>query len=238
MVMTRCTAQPPLMRIYRALLRRFGPQRWWPGRTRFEIMVGAILTQNTAWSNVEKAIARLRQAGALNLRSLHRAPLKRVAAWIRPAGYYNVKARRLRAFTRMIHDRHGGRLEKLAALPTAVLRAELLAVNGIGPETADSIVLYAADRPVFVVDAYTRRFLSRHGWISGDEPYDEVARLFTERIPRSVGVYNEYHALIVALGKNLCRSRPNCAECPLRGLLPPGGPKGMGRLPRRSRGSA
>ena len=213
--------------MYRLLFGHFGPQHWWPGRTRLEIMVGAILTQNTAWSNVEKAIVRLRKARALNLPVLHRAPLGQLAGWIRPAGYFNIKARRLRAFTEMIYSRHGGRLEHLLAMDTQPLRAELLAVNGIGPETADSMVLYAAERPVFVIDAYTRRFLARHGWISGAEDYDELARLFTDAVPCDTLLYNEYHALVVALGKNLCRSRPNCAECPLRALLPRGGPRGV-----------
>lgn len=217
----------PLKNVYRLLFDRFGPQHWWPGRTRLEIMVGAILTQNTAWSNVEKAIVRLRKAHALNLPVLHGAPLEQLADWIRPAGFFNIKARRLRAFTGMIHARHGGRLEHLLAMDTQSLRDELLAVNGIGPETADSMLLYAAERPVFVIDAYTRRFLARHGWMDGAESYDELARLFMDRVPRNAPLYNEYHALVVALGKNLCRTRPNCAECPLRALLPRGGPLGV-----------
>jgi endonuclease III related protein len=215
---SRSTTSPrlPLLPVYRRLYTAFGPQHWWPGRTRLEIIVGAILTQNTAWSNVEKAIARLRRARALNVRALHGAPLARLADWIRPAGYFRVKARRLRAFTAMLTARHGGDLRRLFRLPTAALRRELLAVNGIGPETADSILLYAAGRPVFVVDAYTRRFMMRHGWIGADAGYDDVARVFTERLPRSARLYNEYHALIVALGKNFCRPRPRCGECPLR----------------------
>jgi len=220
--------------VYRLLFDHFGPQHWWPGRTRLEIMVGAILTQNTAWSNVEKAIARLRKAHALNLRTLHGVTLEQLADWIRPAGYYNIKARRLRAFTEMIYSRHHDRLEHLLAMATQPLRDELLAVNGIGPETADSMILYAADRPVFVIDAYTRRFLSRHGWIEGTEAYDELAHLFVACVQRDRRLYNEYHALVVALGKNLCRSRPNCAECPLRVLLPPGGPPGMERISKKA----
>jgi len=211
--------KPPLKNIYERLFRAWGPQGWWPGRTRFEIAVGAILTQNTAWTNVEKAIRRLKQAGALNLQVMHNADLEHLADWIRPAGYFNVKARRLRAFTTMIVDRYEGSLNKLFALDTESLRRELLAVNGIGPETADSIVLYAAKRPVFVVDAYTRRFMVRHGWLSDQAVYDEVAEVFTRALPRDVSLYNEFHALIVVLGKNLCRPKPKCDECPLKDLL-------------------
>ncbi|MBN1268643.1 MAG: endonuclease III domain-containing protein [Kiritimatiellae bacterium] len=206
--------------MYEVLFRAWGPQGWWPGRTRTEIIVGAILTQNTAWSNVEKAIRRLRRERALSLAALHAVPEQRLAEWIRPAGYYNIKARRLRAFTTMVANRFGGRLEKLFALDTPGLRQTLLEVNGIGPETADSILLYAAGRPVFVVDAYTHRILLRHGWIGPQAGYDEIAGLFTSALPRSVRVYNECHALIVRLGKDYCRATPRCDRCPLRPLLP------------------
>jgi endonuclease-3 related protein len=219
------TKSIPLLRAYRALFGFFGPQHWWPGRTRLEIVVGAILTQNTAWSNVEKAIARLRRARALNLERLHRADLATLAEWIRPAGYFRVKARRLRAFTTLVQERFNGDLRNLFKLDTGTLREVLLGVNGIGPETADSILLYAAGRPVFVVDAYTRRFLLRHGWIDTSYTYDRIAKLFTTALPRDVPLYNEYHAVIVALGKNLCRPRPNCRDCPLNPLLPRGGPR-------------
>lgn len=218
--MARRARRPPLRLVYRALFRAWGPQHWWPGRTRLEIIVGAILTQNTAWPNVEKAIARLRRARALNLRALHRAPRKRLAEWIRPAGYFRVKARRLRAFTSLVARRFGGKLENLLALPTPVLRKTLLSVHGIGPETADSILLYAAGRPVFVVDAYTRRVLSRHGWISPRASYDDIARLFTSSLPRRARLYNEYHALLVRLGKEHCRPRARCEGCPLQPWLP------------------
>ena len=187
-------------------------------------MVGAVLTQNTAWTNVEKAIARLKRERALSVDALHRADLHDLAGWIRPAGYFNVKARRLRAMTSMIADDFGGRLDRLFALDTPALRKRLLGVNGIGPETADSIILYAAGRPVFVIDAYTRRFLERHGWAHGGETYDELAALFTANLPGDAALYNEYHALIVALGKNHCRPKPDCASCPLRRWLPTGGP--------------
>jgi endonuclease-3 related protein len=209
---------PPLAAVYRALLGEFGPQHWWPGRTRLEICVGAILTQNTAWTNVERAIRNLRRARALHLTTLHTAPLPQLAAWIRPAGCFNVKARRLRAFTGLVADRFGGKLDKLLALPAAELRPTLLAVHGIGPETADSIVLYAAQQPVFVVDAYARRFLHRHGWVGPRATYAAVAELFTARLPPDAQLFNEYHALIVALGKNYCRPRPLCDKCPLVGM--------------------
>ena len=208
------------MNVYHLLFAKWGPQQWWPGRTRLEIIVGAILTQNTAWTNVEKAIRRLRTARALNLRALHEAELKTLAEWIRPAGYYNVKALRLRSFTRMMFDRFDGDLRRLFTLKTPELRDVLLDVNGIGPETADSIVLYAGGRPVFVIDAYTRRFMMRHGWVGAKATYDDIARIFMERLSRDVALYNEYHALIVALGKNLCRPKPRCTECPLQPLLP------------------
>ncbi len=210
----------PLANVYTELWRTWGPQHWWPGRTRFEVIVGAILTQNTAWSNVEKAIRCLRAARALTPRRLHAAPVDQVAEWIRPAGYFNVKARRLRAFTTLLHTQFNGQLTRLFALDTPSLRRVLLSVNGIGPETADSILLYAAKRPVFVVDAYTRRILARHGWIAPDADYDAIAQLFTSRLPADVALYNEYHALLVQLGKTYCRPKPDCAHCPLRHHTP------------------
>ena len=167
----------PLMRVYRMLDRAWGPQGWWPARTPLEMIVGAILTQNAAWSNVEKALANLRRARALSLRAVHEAPLERLAAWIRPSGYFNVKARRLRAFTEMVYRDYGGSLRRLLREEPAGLREVLLAVPGIGPETADSILLYAAGHPWFVVDAYTRRVLRRHGWLDGRASYDESMQL-------------------------------------------------------------
>ena len=207
----------PLQAVYSDLYRAWGPQHWWPGRTRFEVIVGAILTQNTAWANVEKAIRNLRVARALTPRALHEAELDTLAEWIRPAGYFNVKARRLRAFTDLLVDRFDGKLNRLFALETSLLRTTLLSVNGIGPETADSILLYAGQRPRFVIDAYTRRVLERHGWAAADATYDEVAALFMQALPRDVALYNEFHALFVRLGKDHCKPRPQCAACPLRG---------------------
>ncbi len=216
-------AAPPLREVYRALYRAWGPQHWWPGRTRLEVVVGAVLTQNTAWGNVEKAIARLRRARALSLNRLHEAPRGRLAHWIRPAGYFRVKARRLRALTTMIVSRYGD-LPRLFRLDTRTLRAVLLDVHGVGPETADSILLYAAGQPVFVVDAYTRRFMTRHGWLPPRATYDETARVFTRALPENVRLFNEFHALIVRLGKTRCRTAPRCEGCPLARWLPRGGP--------------
>lgn len=219
----RTAAAPPWRAVFRALFRAWGPQHWWPGRTRFEIVVGAVLTQNTAWGNVEKAIARLRRAGTLSLERLHALPRRRLEHLIRPAGYFRVKARRLRALTGRVLARHG-RLPRLFRLGTEPLRDELLEINGIGPETADSILLYAAGRPVFVVDAYTRRFMTRHGWIDARASYDDVARAITRALPRDARLFNEFHALVVRLGKTHCRATPRCAGCPLARWLPPGGP--------------
>lgn len=216
---------PTLLGVFEALLQHFGPQRWWPARTPFEMMIGAILTQNTAWTNVEKAIARLRTARALSPTALRAVPLERLAEWIRPAGYYNIKARRLRALVDWLYAKYQGSVRRMLAERPDRLRQELLSIHGIGPETADSILLYAAGHPVFVVDAYTRRFLSRHGWIGPRASYDEIACLFSERLPRDAALFNEYHALIVALGKAYCRAKPRCESCPLRSFLPAEGPK-------------
>ncbi|HMP75570.1 MAG TPA: endonuclease III domain-containing protein [Kiritimatiellia bacterium] len=209
------SSNPPLRAVYRALLRHFGPQGWWPGRGRFEMMVGAILVQNTAWSNVERAIAELRRRRVLSPRALHAAPLRSLARWIRPAGTHTVKARRLRAFTDWLWRMHGGSVDRMFRTPTERLRAELLAIHGIGPETADCILLYAGGRPVFVVDAYTRRVLERHGWLAGRPAYDAVAALFTRALPWDAALFNEYHALLVAVGKTFCRATPRCDTCPL-----------------------
>jgi len=205
-----------LMAVYRRLYAAHGPQYWWPGRTRFEIMVGAVLTQNTAWSNVEKAIANLRAARALTPQAIVAAPHQRLATWLRPSGYFNIKARRLRAVCDWLMQQGGVR--RLMHQPTETLRAALLSVHGIGPETADDILLYAFGRPVFVIDAYTRRLFTRLGLIEGREDYEELRRLFESRLDSDVSLFNEYHALIVAHGKDVCRSRPRCAGCRLRAL--------------------
>ena len=207
--------------IHLRLLRAFGPQGWWPADTPFEVMLGAVLTQNTNWQNVERAIENLKAAGALEPAALARVPQSRLAQWIKPSGYFNVKAQRLRAFLAWYMRRTGnGSVKNLRGIRTSELRAELLSVNGIGPETADSILLYALGRRRFVVDAYTRRFLLRHNLITPTASYDNIRLMFEQGLPNSVKLYNEFHALIVNLGKNICRPKnPRCDTCPLRKLL-------------------
>lgn len=200
---------------YDALHARWGAQHWWPAQTRLEMMIGAILTQNTAWKNVEKAIANLRGHAALNIEVLDQASREQIAEWIRPAGYFNQKAGYIKSMAGTLCDRFGGSLDALFALGTEELRSELLSWKGVGPETADSILLYAGNRPVFVVDAYTRRFLMRHGWCDEKTPYGAIAKLFTDRLPADAQLFNEYHALIVRLGKEHCNTRPKCDGCPL-----------------------
>lgn len=199
--------------IYEALLARFGPQHWWPGDSPLEIAVGAVLTQNTAWTNVERAIANLKAKRLLDLDRLAALPPSRLAPLIRSAGFHNLKARRLHALLGWLRD--SGGFAGLRLIRTGELRRRLLAINGIGPETADSILLYALGRPSFVIDAYTRRILHRYGLIKGNEPYDELKALFERSLPRSARRYNEYHALIVRLAKTHCRATPVCTGCPL-----------------------
>jgi len=209
--------------MYRALHRRFGPQHWWPGDSRLEIIVGAILTQNTSWTNVEKGLARLKQAKALSLSALGRCSTRALERWLRPVGFFRVKATRIKSFVSWVGECHGGSLSRLMRLPTAELREELLSVNGIGPETADSILLYAFRRPVFVADAYTRRVMIRHGQVRETTTYEALAQHFTRGLPRNQKLFNEYHALLVRLGKDYCRARPRCENCPLRRWLPKAG---------------
>lgn len=204
------------LQVYQRLLVTYGPQGWWPGDSPFEVAVGAILTQATNWRNAARAIARLKAAGALDPEAMARLSEEEIARLIRPAGFFNQKARRLRAFLELI-TRHGN-LQGLFSLPSHRLREELLSVSGIGPETADSIVLYAAERPSFVIDTYTRRILSRLGLIRGDEPYEELKKMFEEALPRDLVLYKEYHALLVHHAKERCRLRPRCLDCPLGDL--------------------
>ena len=210
--------QKTLMAIYKKLYSTFGPQHWWPADSDFEVIVGAILTQNAAWSNVEKAIVNLKRRRLLKADSLYKISHKRLASLIRPAGYFNIKARRLKSFLKFLFDEYGGSLKKMFLADTHTLRAQLLAVNGIGPETADSILLYAAGRPVFVVDAYTKRIFSRHKLIEKDADYGRIQSFFMKNIPERRDLYNEYHALIVELGKNICRPKAQCDICPLKGV--------------------
>jgi endonuclease III related protein len=212
-----------LMDYYGAMSSRLGPMKWWPARTPFEVIVGAILTQNTTWTNVERAIENLRKERLLTQAGIEIAPVGRLGKLIRSSGYFRQKAKKLKAFVRFVRNEFGGSLKRMFALPTPELREKLLDVHGIGPETADSILLYAGNHPIFVVDAYTRRILTRHGLTHEKASYDEVRALFESRLSRDARLYNEYHALIVNTGKNWCRTKnPNCAECPLGPFLPQG----------------
>lgn len=210
-----------LKNIYKRLYSYFGPQYWWPANSAFEVVIGAILTQNTAWTNVEKAIICLKRKGLINPRRLYRTDIKTLGRLIRPCGYYNVKAGRIKNFLEVLFADFKGKLSSMFSLRCKCLREELLKIKGIGPETADSILLYAAKKPVFVVDAYTRRFLFRHKLIKKEANYRQIQSLFEESLPRSSKVFNEYHALIVRLGKQFCRKKPLCHICPLRNAPSP-----------------
>ncbi|MFZ5596770.1 MAG: endonuclease III domain-containing protein [Bacillota bacterium] len=207
-----------LLEIYGLLDAHFGPRGWWPADTPFEVCVGAILTQNVAWRNVVRAIANLDREGLMNLHSIHSAPHEIIAGLVRPTRYYNQKAHKLKNFCSMVVERHHGDLNRLFGLPVPELRSELLAVRGIGKETADSIILYAAEKPVFVVDLYTARIFSRLGVIPEALKYDEIQEFFTRNLPLSVELFNQYHALIDGAGNRFCSAgRPRCNECPLAG---------------------
>ena len=206
------------MQIYETLLGHYGPRHWWPAETPFEVVVGAILTQNTAWKNVEKAIRNLKQLIPLTPQALLTLPEATLSEAIRPSGYYRQKARRLRNFLGMLADRYECRLGSLFDLPTEALREELLTLSGIGPETADSILLYAAGRPVFVIDTYTLRILSRHELLSDETSYAEAQQWITDHLPEDIELFNEFHALLVNVGKDYCRPRPRCEGCPLEGV--------------------
>ncbi|RJP29469.1 MAG: endonuclease III domain-containing protein [Candidatus Omnitrophota bacterium] len=202
---------------YKKLFSEFGQQYWWPADSAFEVMIGAILTQNTSWSNVEKAIANLKKNKLLSPKKLRALSRKRLAILIRPAGYFNLKAARISAFLDFIFKRYRGQISKMRAQKTSVLRDELLGVKGIGPETADSMLLYALNKPVFVVDAYTKRILLRHGLISDQYTYGQIQAMFMKNLKPSSKHFNEYHALLVKLGKEFClKSRKKCMICPLR----------------------
>ena len=205
-----------LVRIYTALRKTFGHQKWWPGDTPFEVMIGAILTQNTAWINVEKAISNLKKAGKLSFETLRRIPGKKLSQLIRPAGYFNVKADRLKCFMNFLDRECRGDLSKLKRKTLPVLREKLLAVKGVGPETADSILLYALNKTSFVIDAYTQRIFSRHGLVKGHETYERWREIFMRALPENRDLYNDFHAQIVRTGKDHCRKVPRCEKCPLR----------------------
>jgi len=213
-----------LSQVYERLFAAFGPQGWWPGESPFEILVGAVLVQNTSWKNVERAIANLRDAGVMEPKTLYALGEVELAALIRPAGYFQVKARRLHNLLRLVVERYDGSLDAMFRTDLPTLREQLLSVSGIGPETADAILLYAGHLPSFVVDTYTHRVLARHGWIGYDADYHEIKEHFESSLRRDTALYNEYHALLVRLGKEYCRKTgPKCDTCPLGDLLPPGG---------------
>jgi endonuclease-3 related protein len=202
--------------VYAELRQSFGHQKWWPGDTTFEVMVGAILTQNTAWTNVEKAISNLKKAKKLSFEALRRMPQKKLSQLIRPAGYFNVKADRLKCYLDFLDQECGGDLSKLKRKTMPAIREKLLAVKGVGPETADSILLYALNKTSFVIDAYTKRIFSRHGLAGSHEAYERWREIFMRALPDDRGLYNDFHAQIVRTGKDYCRKVPRCEKCPLR----------------------
>lgn len=213
-----------LTRVYQDLLKQLGPQSWWPGESPLEVIVGAVLTQNTAWRNVERAIANLKQADMLEVRSLHELHEDELGELIRPAGYFRLKAKRLKNLIDFVWTYYDGCLDAMFATPLDRLRRELLTVNGIGPETADSILLYGGNLPTFVVDAYTARIGKRHGWLTEDADYHQIQEHFEASLPTDVQLYNEFHAMIVRVGKEYCHKRnPDCDSCPLHAWLPEGG---------------
>ncbi|MBE0557313.1 MAG: endonuclease III domain-containing protein [Proteobacteria bacterium] len=209
-----------LIKIYELLNGCFGDLHWWPAEEPFEIMVGAILTQNTAWTNVEKAIAALKEKFLLSPDALSRIDEATLAAIIRPSGYYNVKAKRLKSFVGFFLEEYAGDIGIMTAEALPVLREKLLGVRGVGPETADSILLYACGKSVFVCDAYTRRILQRHGLIDNDADYRRIQAMFMNHLPHDAALFNQFHALIVYAGKTFCRKVPKCDACPLRTLHP------------------
>jgi len=207
-----------LINIYRRLLAHFGPQHWWPAKEPFEVIVGAILTQSAAWGNVEKAIANLRAAEALSPGALRRLSRPKLAKLVHPCGYYNAKALKLKSFAFWLGNHYDDDLDSLFANDTDDLRRQLLSIHGIGQETADSILLYAANKPIFVIDAYTRRIISRLGLTPEKDSYAAYQAFFMEHLPSDAELFNEYHALLVCLGKNVCRKRPLCQQCCLNDI--------------------
>ncbi len=207
--------------VYARLYAHLGPQHWWPGETRWEVMVGAVLTQNTSWRNVEQAMSNLKRAGKLDLAAMRRTRAATLARLVRPSGYFNIKARELHALVGFLYQRYAGDPAHMVGGDLETQRQELLNVYGVGPETADSILLYAAEQPVFVVDAYTRRILARLQFVPENVSYDELQQLFMRNLPPDAAYFNEYHALLVALGKKVCTKRaPRCGECPLQAMCP------------------
>ncbi|MCB9770561.1 MAG: endonuclease III domain-containing protein [Candidatus Omnitrophica bacterium] len=209
---------PGLMEVYSSLRERFGHRDWWPGDTPFEIIVGAILTQNTAWKNVEKAIANLKREKVLSVAAMRRIPQDHLAELIRSSGYFNQKAIKLKAFISFLDEHYSGSIAKMAKAPLETLRHHLLEVKGIGPETADSILLYALNKPIFVIDAYTKRLLQRHHYFDKEPTYHEAQEFFERNLPANLDLFNDYHAQIVAVGHHYCKPKPRCEGCPLEHL--------------------
>jgi endonuclease-3 related protein len=216
----RQSTRTSLLTVYDRLFEGYGPQHWWPADTPLEMVVGAILTQSAAWANVEKAIRNLKANGDLSVQWLLNLPQDELARLIYPSGYYNVKAGKVKAFMDWLVDRYGGDLNRLFALDTGTMRQELLSVHGVGEETADSIILYGAHQPIFVIDAYTRRIVTRLGLAPSQETYSAFQALFMDSLPHDEAMFNEYHALLVQHGKAVCRKRPICTDCCLMSLCP------------------
>lgn len=208
-----------LQRVYRLLYGAYGPMNWWPAESPFEVIVGAFLTQNTAWTNVEKAIQNLKKAGLMDPKKMDAVLEKKLADIIKPSGYFNQKAKKLKSFTAHFGEKYGYSIEKMKDRPLADLRKELLDMWGVGPETADSILLYALEKPIFVIDAYTMRTFRRLGFIDEKDDYDSAQKMFLKHLKADAALFNEYHALIVALGNRLCKAKPACHECPLHGHI-------------------
>ncbi|MGW8222701.1 MAG: endonuclease III domain-containing protein [Syntrophobacteria bacterium] len=214
------TLSDKLKQIYKLLLKAYGPQKWWPAESSLEVMVGAVLTQNTNWQGVEKAIANLKRVNLLDPHKLKAIPTEELSRLIKPAGYFNLKARRLKNLIGMVVEAYGGDLAAMGQTETAQLRQELLLVNGVGPETADSILLYAFHRPIFVVDTYTYRVTNRHALVEEEVNYQALQDFFMQHLPLDVDMFNEYHALLVKVGKLHCKRKARCEGCPLEPLLP------------------
>lgn len=206
-----------LMNVYNRLFKHFGPQHWWPGETRFEVVVGAILTQNTAWTNVEKAIKNLKKEKMLNCRKIANMDIKKLEKMIRSSGFYKQKAERLKRFCRYLDKNYDSNLNSFFNRSPDEIRTELLSLNGIGNETADSILLYAGEKLKFVIDSYTVRMCERTG-IKKVKTYHQLQDFFEKNLPKDIELYKEFHALIVELGKNFCRKKPRCDECPLKNI--------------------
>lgn len=207
-----------LTEIYEKMFSHFGSQKWWPAETALEVIVGTILTQNTSWTHVEKTISNLKKEKVLSVEKLESISEEKLAELIRSSGYFNLKAKRLKNFIHFLRTEYEGKIEKMAEEENSLLREKLLSITGIGPETADSILLYAVAKPFFVIDQYTYRILYRHHLIPEETSYQEMQELMMNHLPKKVEYYNEYHAQIVMIGKNFCRKKPNCEKCPLKGV--------------------